>query len=276
MENNSKDESISMKKGLKIGLKTLVACFVGIMFVNCFIFVLFPKMSLKINDTLGLNKVKELNYQMIYNRSSKITDLYNVILYEGEIGNYEKELSYIDEMISRKDYGEFCEEMDKVSYESTSDKNLIPYSVNVNGYLMARKVVCLYNLKIDGIDTYVYRQTSLGKFSEYSFSAYVDLIYNDDSLENAQKKEKLSLLMSMPDTSGETHEELIEARIENIKNALKIEEDKEKQISLQYTLTRIYRSRYYVFDVLGDETKKQENNDLFVYARLKLNEMIDL
>ena len=81
MEERTNEESVDVKKGLKIALKTLVSCFVVIMFMICSIFVLFPKMSLKINDVLGLKKAKELNYQMIYNRSSKITDLYNVIIY---------------------------------------------------------------------------------------------------------------------------------------------------------------------------------------------------
>lgn len=275
MDKNTK-EGVNFERGLKIALKTLAACFVGIMFVFCSIFVLFPKFSLKINDSLGLDKVKELNYQMIYKRSSKITDLYNVIIYECEIENYEKELEYIDEIISRKDYSEFCEQMDKASLKQASNKNLIPYSVNVNGYLMGRKVVCLYELETNGIDSYVYRQTKEGRFSEYSFSSYVDLIYNDDSLSDSNKREKLSFLMNMLDTSGDTIEDLLEKRIENIDNALDIETDEEKRIALQYTLTRIYRSRYYAFDVLGNSTKKQNNNDLYIQAKTELNEMIDL
>ena len=275
MDKNTK-EGVNFERGLKIALKTLAACFVGIMFISCFIFVLFPKFSLKINNSLGLDKVKELNYQMIYKRSSKITDLYNVIIYECEIENYEKELEYIDEIISREDYSEFCEQMDKASMKQAGNKNLIPYSVNVNGYLMGRKVVCLYELETNGIDSYVYRQTKDGKFSEYSFSTYVDLIYNDDGLSDSKKREKLSFLINMLDTSGDTLEDLLEKRIENIDNALDIETDEEKRIALQYTLTRIYRSRYYVFDVLGDSEKKQDNNELYIQAKTKLNEMLDL
>ena len=118
-----------------------------------------------------------------------------MILYECELGNYDKELAYIDEIIERDDYLEFCNEMDKSSFKSVTDKSLLPYSVNVNGYLMARKVVCLYKLGLSGIDSYVYRQTKTGKLSEYSLSAYVDLVYNDESLTLVQKQEKLGLLI---------------------------------------------------------------------------------
>jgi hypothetical protein len=258
METTSKEENISLKNGLKIGLNTLVACFVVIMFSLTFIFVLFPKFSLKINNSLGLDGVKELNYQMIYNRSGKITDLYNVILYECELGKTSKELGYIEEMIARDDYNEFCETMDKASLKSVKDKNMLPYSVNVNGYLLSRKVICLYNLKKEGLETYVYRQTSIGKISEYSFSTYVDLIYNDNSLTDAQKREKLAFLMNINEVKNNeliSQAELLDLRIGYINDRLISEKDKEEQIALQYTLTRIYRSRYYVYEVLGSEEK---------------------
>ena len=90
MENVSKEENISIKIGLKIGFKTLMWCFIGIMFIFSSIFVLFPKMSLKINNVLGLKKLKELNYQMIYNRTNNVADLYNLIIFEGELEDYSK------------------------------------------------------------------------------------------------------------------------------------------------------------------------------------------
>ena len=276
MENVSKEESINWKIGLKIGLKTFVACFIGIMFIISSIFVLFPKMSLKINNALGFVKLKELNYQMIYDRSDKITDLYNVIVCEGELEKYSKELEYIDEMLKREDYDEFCSTMDKASLKSVSDKSMIPYSVNVNGYLMSRKVICMYNLSINGIDSYIYRQAGVGKLAEYSFSTYVDLVYEDDSLTDAQKREKLSFLMEMFDVSGIELSELVEKRIENINNNLKIEKNVEKQIALQYTLVRIYRSRYYIYEALGDESKKIENKTAYETAKTNLNNMINL
>lgn len=279
MEVASKEENINWKNGVKIGLKTLACCFVVIMFSLTFIFVLFPKFSLKINNSLGLNKVKELNYQMIYNRSDKITDLYNVILCEGELGKFSKELEFIDEIIIRDDYSEFCKTMDKASLESVTDKQMLPYSVNVNGYLMSRKIICLYNLKTDGIETYVYRQTSTGKLAEYCFSTYVDLVYNDTSLSDAEKREKLAFLMNINEVQNNelvSQAKLLDLRIGYINDRLAIETDKEGQIALQYTLTRIYRSRYYVYEVLGNVEKKAENKTAYDTAKAKLNQMINL
>ena len=197
-------------------------------------------------------------------------------MYEGEVGKTSKELTYIDEIIKRTDYNDFCNAMDKASLKSVKDKQMLPYSVNVNGYLMSRKVICLYKMRTEGLETYVYRQTSVGKLSEYSFSTYVDLIYKDESLTESQKREKLSYLMNILDTSGKTHEELLDDRIENINNRLDIETNKEVQISLQYTLTRIYHSRYYVYELLGNESKMNENKTAYETTRAELNEMIEL
>ena len=146
MEVASKEENINWKNGVKIGLKTLACCFVVIMFSLTFIFVLFPKFSLKINNSLGLNKVKELNYQMIYARTDKIADLYNVILYEGEVGKTSKELTYIDEIIKRTDYNDFCNAMDKASLKSVKDKLSVIMKrngtvlINIPGVFFSTKV----------------------------------------------------------------------------------------------------------------------------------------
>ncbi len=279
MEIVSKEENFDWRIGMKIALKTLVGCFIGIMFAFCLIFVLFPKFSLKINNVLGFKNVKELNYQMIYDRSDKITDLYNLILYKAEMEDFDGELELIDEIISRDDYNEFCGALDKASLKSVSDKTMLPYSVNVNGYLMSRKVVCLYNTQKNGFETYIFRQTNTGKLSEYSYSTYVDLVCGDENLTNAQKSEKLTFLNEISsDIGGEltTLETLVQERVQNIIIKLGIETSAEKKISLQYALTRIYRSRYYAYEVLGDETKKLENKRLYEEAKTKLNGMIGL
>ena len=276
MEINSKEEFDRVKLALKIGLKTLLNCFIGIMFSLSIIFVALPRFSLKINNAIGLNKIKELNYQMIYSRSKKITDLYNVIIYEASVKNYSKELNYIDKILKRDDYVSFCDALDKASLKSIKNKNMLPYSVNVNGYLTGRKVICLYNLNTNGIETFVYRQTKEGRLTEYVFSTYVDLVYKDSNLTDSLKIEKLSLLMGIIDVSGKKLDAVMDSKIDDIKIALNVETEREKQIALQYSLVRIYRSRYYLADKLNKQSEKESYDNLFVEAKNKLNEMIDL
>ena len=153
---------------------------------------------------------------------------------------------------------------------------MLPYSVNVNGYLTGRKVICLYNLNTNGIETFVYRQTKEGRLTEYVFSTYVDLVYKDSNLTDSLKIEKLSLLMEIIDVSGKKLDEVMDSKIDDIKIALNVETEREKQIALQYSLVRIYRSRYYLADKLNKQSEKESYDDLFVEAKSKLNEMIDL
>lgn len=278
MEHMSKEEKNELVIGFKIALRTLACCFIVSMITLCSIFVLFPKTSLKINEEFGFVKVQEYNYQLIYDRSGKITDLYNLVLFEEKQKNTAKELVYIDKMLARTDYSAFCKSMDKASLESVKNKNLIPYSSNINGYLLSRKVICLYAKKTESFDGYLYEQTKNGDICEYSFSTYVDLVFADESLTTEQKKEKFDSLMLISKADGESMvslETLVENRVNALNNRLSVETDDNQKIILNYTLMRIYASRYYVYSTQGNETLKQENSELYKQAKTNLNNLIN-
>ena len=267
-------ENVQIKKGLKIGLKTLLDSFIVIMLLMCSFFVLLPKFSLKIHQTLGMKRMQELNYKMIYSRTNNVADLYNLIIFQGEQEDYLEELSYIDSMIERGDYAGFCESMDEASLNKISSNRLNAYSANVNGYLLSRKVICMYELGQEGMDAYIYRQTKAGKISEYSFSSYVDLIYFDESLTKNEKAQKLSELIEISDIDDGRLiylEDLIKARVNALKSAIVIESDENKKDVFRYTLMRIYASRYYVYDAIGDDDLKTENYNLYKEIKAELS-----
>ena len=273
MEDISNAGNVQIKKGLKIALKTLLDSFIVIMLLLSSIFVLFPKFSLKIHQTLGNKRVQELNYKMIYSRSNNVADLYNLIIFKGEQGDYQEELSYIDTMIARDDYNSFCKNMDDASLDKISADRLNAYSANVNGYLLSRKVICMYELKQDGMDSYIYRQTNSGKISEYSFSTYVDLIYFDQSLNDTEKAQKISSLLEISDIyDGRllSLEDLVKTRVYSLNTALKVETDENKQDVFRYTLMRIYASRFYAYDAVGNEEFKNENLELYKAIKAEL------
>ena len=269
MDNALHREEIDIKKGVKIGFKTLLDCFIVIMLVLCSIFVLSPKLSLKIHETTGNKKVQELNYRMIYANSNNIADLYNLILIEGELGNSKAELFYIDKMISRDDYDDFCDKLDDVSSEKIDTEGLTSYSANVNGYLLSRKVICMYNLEESGLEAYIYRQVRSGKISEYTFSSYVDLVYFDKALTQAEKREKLSCIMDTMDGINGKLSDLLQTRVNSLKTAITLAEDNKKDV-LRYTLMRIYASRYYVYDAIGNEDLKNENHEAYKEIKAEL------
>lgn len=278
MEHISKEEKNELILGFKIALRTLAYCFIVSMIVLCSIFVLFPKTSLKINEEFGFVKVQEYNYQLIYNRSGKITDLYNLVLFEEKQKNTAKELIYIDKMLERKDYAEFCNAMDKASLENVKDKNMIPYSSNVNGYLFSRKVICLYDKGNESFDSYIYKQTKTGDVNEYSFSTYVDLVFSDENLTNDQKKVKFDSLLQLSEVDGESMvnlETLISNRVNALNEKIAGESDNNQKIISNYTLMRIYASRYYVYTTQGNDLLKNENLELYKQTKLELNNLIN-
>lgn len=265
MEETTKD----IKRGVKIALKTLGDCFIVIMLAICSIFILFPSFSLKIHKSLGMKKMQELDYQMIYAKSDKITDLYNVILYEEQIGNTKKELAYIDKILERDDYSEFCASMDKSTMEKLTDNSLIAYSANVNGYLLSRKVSIMYNSGVENINSYIYRQAKTGKITEYTFYTYVNLICKDSSLSNNEKKEKLTLLIGLNDGSG-SFESLINKKISMLKTAKNQESDKKKILVYNGAILRLYDANATLYEILGDEDKAEENLELYNQIRAEI------
>lgn len=255
-------ENFDIKRGLKIAAKTLVDCFIGIMFAFSIVFVIFPKLSLKINNLLGATKIQEYNYQMIYAKSDNITDLYNLIIFEGEQENTEKELKYIDEMIARDDYNEFCEAMDKANLKKTDNKSLLRYSTNVSGYIYSRKINCMYSLGTQNIESYIFKLAGYEKVTGYGFSSYVELVYNDKNLTKSQKLEKFTYLNELMNEKGKTMKNLLDEKISSLKNfKIRAESDNEKLV-YNYTLSRIYSANYYFYDILSNDGKNEEYKNL--------------
>lgn len=271
MENTLQNEK-SAKNIVKIALKTLLDCFIGLMLILVSIFALFPSFSLKINQTLGLKKVQEYNYQMIYDRSGNLADLYNLILYEEKLNHTQKELVCLNEMLASEDYKQFCDAMDEASIKRVGDKKLIPYSANVNGYLVGRKVQCLYMLGSKNVQSFVYEQTKNGKYKEYSFAVYVDLIASDKTLTTEQKRIVLDdfIELSELDTQKATlvsMEELVKNKIDGLKSLIELKSTSENdKLIFTYELMRFYGANASLYEILStganlteDEKKGYEN-----------------
>lgn len=265
----------NVKNIVKIALKTLVDCFVGLMLIVCFIFAFFPKFSLKIHQSLGLKKVQEYDYQLIFDRTDNIADLYNVIIYEEFLGKTKKELGFLNEILARDDYYEFCDAMDEATIKRLNDKKLIASSANVNGYLAGRKVYCLYSLGSKNVQSFIYEQTKNGKYKEYSYAVYVDLVNGDDSLTTEQKKTIFKELMLLQTADMENKklvstEDLVEAKIDGLKSLIKVTTNENDQLILKYVLMRYYGANATLYRILGDEDKQIENSNLYNSLKLEI------
>lgn len=264
MEVDAKEKTFDKQmwlNSLKITAKILLACLALFFYIISVLFFLAPNIDAKLFNFFGLTKAEESCYLQVYDSSGKITNLYNIVLFEQENGNYEKELYYINVLMSDDEYESFCEKMNKASIKSSS-KELYAYVGDVNAYLINRKVKCLYALNLENsyenrssaIIAYVRNQLKSENAYETSFLTYVNLVLNDKTLTESEIKETFEILDGMISSEdSESTTELIQKREDLILLLLDEESDNVQKIILQKSLVDFYKAEYRYFDALGEE-----------------------
>ena len=265
-------EGLNSKKIILIALKTFGYTFIVIMLFICSTFYLTPRLSLKISQVIGCKKAQESCYEKIYDKTNSISDLYNLVLIEQQLGDYKKELGYINAMLAKKEYSDFCKTLDSASLKTITSKELIPYSCDANAYIIGQKVTCMYKMGED-LDIFVLAQTSAGELTDLSLATYIDVIHNDDLLTNAQKIEMINSFKMqglIKNSVYENSETIIEKRINQIKSELGEDNGLDREILLQYSLVRYYRANYLIYNYLDDEDQAETYKDLYNEENSKL------
>lgn len=251
----------SLKMSAKIVLVVIVAFF----YVISTMFFLAPKFDAKIFGFFGLKKAQESCYLQAYEKSGSAADLYNLILFEQEIGEYEKELYYINVLMAREDYNDFCKRLNDSSINNVS-KNMYAYVGNTDSYLINRKVRCMYSLNLEGsyenrshaIVSFVRNQLNSGSVYEYSFATYVSLVLNDATLTDAQRKETFEVLKNM--TSSEdtnSTQTLLEERKRKLISSIIYEvetKDMVQEVILRKRLVDFYKGWYKYSELVGESS----------------------
>lgn len=257
---------------LKTALKTLSYVFIGVMLFICACFHLSPTLSLKISQYLGSANAQEIAYERIYEKSGENADLYNLILFNQKQNDLSDELKYINELMSKKNYNEFCKALDKASFSEVESKELIPYMCDTNAYLRSQKVICTYKLgECDEI--YLIVQTSAGELSDLSVAVYIDLIHEDKDLTSTEKTEKISQFANkgiVVNQEFKGADAIIDTRIEDISAKLAERLEVEERIIMQYSLVRFYKAKYIINSYLGNETEKENYRVLYNNENAKL------
>lgn len=191
---------------LVLVLKILLSCVLAFFYALSLFFVAVPTTSAKIFGFLGFKKAEEASYIRVYELSLDNADLYNVIFFENKQENTEKELYYINLMLSSKDYDSFCIKFNNSSLASLvnsnneiNDKKRVPYICNINSYFLNQKVKCLSELgaKSEIINDFVLNNLVGDDLFETSVATYVNIIYADSSLSSEAKIEKITDLLSV-------------------------------------------------------------------------------
>lgn len=255
----TKEKNTNVWKNASISfLKIFCVIVCAYFFVLTIVFSLFPRVTANYFKFFGATKAEELCYERQYQKTNDIADLYNLILFEQDRNNL-KQLQFINELRSKKEYEEFCKELNDSALKETTEKSLVAYVGDVNAYLINQKVKCLYNLNL-GCETFIYDELKSGKLTEQSFASYAELVFSNKSLTSEQKIVKYQDLLDTSELfGGQTLEVLLNNRLLALSE--KASEDnlqENEEIILKFTLAKNYKACYYVYSTLGNEVKTEE------------------
>lgn len=262
MQQNEKNFNKQMwVNSLKISLKIILFACVIFFYIISVMFVLAPKFDARIFNFFGMKKAEESCLIQVYEKTESITDLYNVVLLEQQQGHYEKELYYINVLMDREDYDDFCEKLNKSSINEVS-KSMYAYVGDIDSYLTNRKVKCLYALNQE--NKYENRSNSIMKFVrnelksqnvyDSTFATFVSLVASDKTISREQKVETVETLENMYTEDDEKlTSEYLAARELALVYQTGIETDEIQKIILQKKLVDFLKAEYQYFELLDGE-----------------------
>lgn len=248
---NVKPEKVLTKRvwlnGFKLFGKIAFAVIFSLFYFISMMFFISPKVDAKIFKFFGAKKAEEACYIRVYDKSQSKADLYNLILIESELENYDKELYYLNILMNDEGYEEFYLKLDESAFETITLDNIetLVYVCNTNSYLINQKVKCMYRLGFDSVLSPIirnYLKTNLeGDFAfESSFLTYVELVYSDDSLSSEEKADRVN-------TAYNAVDDLLQQRLvylNTFNSAVNI--TVKEQIISQYNIVNIRKAKYMI------------------------------
>ena len=204
---NVKPEKVLTKRvwlnGFKLFGKIAFAVIFSLFYFISMMFFISPKVDAKIFKFFGAKKAEEACYIRVYDKSQSKADLYNLILIESELQNYDKELYYLNILMNDVGYEEFYLKLDESAFKTINLENIetLVYVCNANSYLINQKVKCMYHLGFDSVlsptvRNYLKTQLEDVTVFETSFATYVELVYSDETISKEEKQSRINTAYS--------------------------------------------------------------------------------
>ena len=245
-----KSENLFGKPALWLGaIKTffqiVVCAFSCFCLLVAVLFYTAPSADVRIFKFFGMTKAEEKAHEQLYAKTGSTSALYNLILFEMEQEDYEKELNYILEIYEAGDYDSFCSKLNKFGVVSANgNKSLYVYVADTKAFLMGQEMKC----KLDDclatknrdlqyeIIKLINKNLTSGNLTENTFCTFTSTIYKTDKLTLEDKKvfiDMLSLLLF--DEKNTTLDSLVKARRDEIISNLSKTSDEVEKILLSYS-----------------------------------------
>lgn len=259
----------ALKKTAKILLLLLLVGF----YISALIVVLFPRFSAKIYNFMGLSRAEEFSLERVYEKSKNNADLYNLIVFEQNQENYEKELNYINLLLVNDEFDEFCEALDESAIKAIEDKSMIAYMCNIKGYLLGQKVKCMFKLGIS-TETFIYSNLAAqNNLIENSYATYVGLVY-DSNMSASKKQEMVENLNATINSDGDMLEDLFKERIADIILAQESAEGMVEKILLEYALMENYKAGHLYNLIIENATQAEVYRQLYLSSANEYYELV--
>ena len=246
MQNNNQNElNLTI---LKTFLKTtLVVVVLFCMILTCGI-CLFPKQMAKACEKISLDGGKFLCYENVYKKSNSTANLYDLVNVSIETKKYDKTVKYIKALEEKTDYAKYIQSLDERAKQNTNIK-YYAFVGDTDGYLQSQKIyaLCKSNSLEEAKNQAI---LDLDSSNKYSFSLESYVIFMSQSEKN---KAKLCDLFDELKNG-----ERVRAKIAMRESALETESvDRFENVLRIYTLLKIQKTKYIVFEVCNDQVNMQ-------------------
>lgn len=233
---------------IKSFLITVLVVFVAIFNFFAIGICLFPKKTAQMCENLNFKGGVALCYEKIYDKSGKTSDLYNLTVANINAHRNKDVIKNINCLQNKENYNDFCDKVDSAAKNKTS-VSYIAYVGNVDSYLESQKIIALLNVNKKS-EAKKEAISDLSRGNKYSFALE---IYVSEMI-NAKHQSDLQNLFEEK-VDNKTILYLIDDQIATLDYAGL---NKIDQILSVYTLLKIQKTKYNIYNISNNQTKMQE------------------
>lgn len=199
-------------------LLTLFGIFAFFSLVIGALAVFNPLRLATVSKDIGLTQVSALMFEKQYNKSGKLTDLYNAIEVNLEAQRNADSARLIKKMMTNENYSAFCEQVNNSAVASTAKSHWV-YVANYDAYLSSQLTKSLYfSGKVDDAKTLAVGELAANSnIYSWEFGAYIDCVLSDKNLVDEQKVLAIKEVYEK-DYNGKTFNELVEENLNSTGN----------------------------------------------------------